>query len=594
MGKKRVLRGLLERVFRKDLNKNADSIDAKVISANTGIDNLTTSGGSSNDAEVIDARGVYPSLGDRLDNVDSVLAENAANLELFKKRTGEVDDTERLQRVIDYCASKKQPLKLNGGQFTVRALTIPSGMKLYGEGAVFIKPKLNTAPYNMTVEQMKWVRMMSISYSGTTDSEITIIEGITLDGNCWKMWDTPSYDQEQASLLFCMADSQKKGRLKVLINNCHFRNNVSDGIHLFTNVDGEITSCSSYDCFRGGLIVTGGNSLVNVNGFRFISDRLSDGIDVEVDSVGYGDSERVMLNFNNIIIDNDLDISLPTNSECNLTNVIMTRPGFYSIFAFGNAVFNIINAKLQTNKPGYPDACFLNRGGLIRVMNSDFVLDDVNNTGSTACSLYFYDNNDKQAYTFENCRFSVINRQASKEYSGVKRTNSDGNFCRVEFSKCHFTDTIGFGIDMPASRIEVTKTRFSTSKYAYRGGSTNYCNVNLVMDGIVIDNSTCRELYLFDHKTTVEHYNTTLYSLENARIDGPYSYDYRDGTWYTSYIGNRTIYAGVDPTLVKFVCGIVDDVFIADRTLVLGGVKHKKFKCTKMSDGTKSVWVATG
>jgi lysophospholipase L1-like esterase len=75
MGKYRSLGTLFNRVFRNDLNANFDNVDADIKTQKTRVDNLIV--GTPQPSEVVDARGGAVVLSDRLDGVDSSLAENA-------------------------------------------------------------------------------------------------------------------------------------------------------------------------------------------------------------------------------------------------------------------------------------------------------------------------------------------------------------------------------------------------------------------------------------------------------------------------------------------------------------------------------------
>jgi len=83
----------------------------------------------------------------------------------FPRADGDLDDTERLQRALNYCAANGLPFTAAGdphyvGAYWIRQVSIPSTLTLVDlGGATYKRPNLGVAPYNMTTAQKKWVRM---------------------------------------------------------------------------------------------------------------------------------------------------------------------------------------------------------------------------------------------------------------------------------------------------------------------------------------------------------------------------------------------------------------------------------------------------
>lgn len=365
--------------------------------------------------------------------IDNSLAVN--NLAVFQKYPADIDDSERIQRAMDFCSAQNLPFILKGGTYLVHDLKLPVGLKVYGNGAIFKKPNLSVPPYNFTVEQMKWERLAECIYTtgDTTDSELTVIDGITFDGSCWGMWETPSYAQEQASLLFASATGTKIGKLKLKINNCHFINNVSDGVHIVTNTEVEFSNISSSDCFRAGLTFTGGNSHVTINNYISQSSRtdMNDGIDIEVDSNGYGGTKAINMVINNAVIDRKFDLSLAPNSTLVATNVIM-RKDFYYLYC-NSASLTINNSTLiQDTLDG---KVILVGTGKIQFNNVNFQ----SNTpaSGTGLQIQFYTALDNSKIELNNCSFS-------KCATGI--AGGSGNKSRIILNNCYFAEDVNLAI----------------------------------------------------------------------------------------------------------------------------------------------------
>lgn len=395
--------------------------------------------------------------------------QSAIQLPIFKKLETDVDDTERMQRVIDYCAAQKIPLVLNGGTFTLCDLIVPAGVAIYGNGALFKKPNLSAAPYNLTVAEMKWKRMVKVTYSGSVDSDVTSIDGITFDGNCWEMWTVPSFDQEQASCLFASASSTLPGRLRLKISNCHFRNNVSDGVHVYTNVIFQADNCTSSDCFRGGLVLTGGNTDATVDGWVFntIVEEMRDGVDVEIDSDGYGGSYEVHLSFSNMMFDDDFDVAIGSNSTLMANNITM-KSGSWDFYSKGKIY--ISNSYLRRQNDDGLNACIAGNGEMVF---TNCVLDGGDTTSGIAIPLQVnYETGvDTTGSSFKfngchfvNCRYGIG--------GALLKTNLYLNDCDFD-EDC---DTaIGYSTGNPHFQplsIHANDTRFRNYGYALRLAAT--------------------------------------------------------------------------------------------------------------------------
>lgn len=420
---------------------------------------------------------------------------SVASLELFKKLDTDIDDSERIQRALDYCAANDIPLVLRGGVYYVYSLDIPVGVKIYGNGAIWKKPELDAAPYNMTVDQMKWARQASISYTGDIDSPVTVIDGITFDGNCWSMWDTPSYDQEQASLLFAQASSTTAGRLRLRVTNCHFQDNVSDGVHIWTNVIFQASNCSSKDCFRGGLTLTGGNTDATIDGWVSSTEisEMRDGIDIEIDASGYDGSYKINVSLANMILDDDFDIAVPSESVVTATNITM-KGGSWYLYCKGRLY--ISNSYLRKLASDNWNALIAGSGELVF---TNCTLDGGDTLAGVAMPLQVvYETGiatTDSAFRFNSCRFVNCRHGVG---GALLKTN-------LYFNDCDFDDNcetaIGFNTGNPPFQplaIHVNNTRFNNFGYAVRVPSSGtYMQVTqLYLSGNKILNPSNLGLYV--------------------------------------------------------------------------------------------------
>lgn len=525
------------------------------------------------------------------------------NMELFQKKDNEPDDSPRMQRLIDYCAENKVPLVLNGGLFYVWELDIPPGMTIIGNGATFKKPNLSAPPYNKTVDEMKWVRQVNVTYLGDVDSAPTLITGITFDGNCWEMWDEPSYDQEQASLLFCYADASGAGRLKIQIENCHFRDNVSDGIHLVTNVDADINNCSSFDCFRGGLTVSGGYTKINLNGFKSAVDRSNDGVDFEIDSPGYGGSYKIDANISNVQAETDFDFQLPDNSTGNVSGLILSKEKGRYMFGVGvGSVLNVINstiAGLDQHSTG--DRLLLS--GQANFTNCRFYLREHETIDDPCFYIFSYDTENPNGVIgrdwtakFTNCSFSYLGADyATQEKLGVDMSVSA--VTRVTFEDCLFDKTLHAAVNAQIKQLELKNCHIDTFNMGVGYTSNDYWNpdTTVIFDNLEILNDTVQYFYLWGADCTVIHRNMTIPESRNKLGGNVFYSSVENSTYFQHFMGNRTIYVDHDPNTEPYVKGLIGDVAIHKTPQDEG--KTPKWVCTRMeSVGSpwNSVWELQG
>jgi hypothetical protein len=104
-------------------------------------------------------------------------------------------------------------------------------------------------------------------------------------------WTDGTFNQEQAHCLFLSGHSAPAAatiRPKFHVRDCHFQNGVADGLSMYVNVDVIAENITADTVFRGGVVATGGNSIVNLRGYRGENARM----DLEIDGAGYGGTLR--------------------------------------------------------------------------------------------------------------------------------------------------------------------------------------------------------------------------------------------------------------------------------------------------------------
>jgi hypothetical protein len=250
---------------------------------------------------------------------------------------GRTDDTAAVQRAVD--AARRAgggTVLFPRGTYVVVSVFVAPGMTLQGEpGAVLRRPprppRASGAAEARIVVDRKWMRMLSTArepWDAEADSPLLVIRGLTLDGSRGSQGAFAGFELEQAHLLFLTAATRRRGRLRAVVEDCAFLNSPADGVSIYTNCSVRVTGCTATDCFRGAVVVTGGHTQVTVQRLRTVSTGpLPTGIDVEVDSAGYGGSLRVEITAEDLDLDGDFDLGLNGGSFTG-ARITSRRPPF--------------------------------------------------------------------------------------------------------------------------------------------------------------------------------------------------------------------------------------------------------------------------
>jgi hypothetical protein len=266
------------------------------------------------------------------------------------KGNGIADDTQAIQNAIDAVYQNGGgTIVFPPGTYLVRSVTLKENITYYGYGATIKRPPL----------QDKWTRTFTTHYAGTVDSQPLILKGFTFDGNQAQQGTYQNYELEQAHLLFLMGDAHFPGRLKVVVEDCVFKNGVADGISVYTNVDIRVNQSEAIDVFRGGFVLTGGNSTAEVSNFSTRGSIHPTGIDVEVDGKGYGDTLRTDIKLENInLMNGDFDIGVAEGSTVVGKNIFSEAPfHLYSLDStmhFADSTFKVGAADGYINRILFP------------------------------------------------------------------------------------------------------------------------------------------------------------------------------------------------------------------------------------------------
>jgi hypothetical protein len=263
---------------------------------------------------------------------------------------GITDDTSAIQNAINTVYKQGGgTIVFPPGVYVVTSVTLKDNITYQGYGATIKRPAM----------QDKWTRTFDTDYEGNTNSKPLIIKGFTFDGNSQNQGSYRNYELEQAHLIFLSAHPDFPGKLQAVIEDCHFKNGVADAISVYTNVDVKVQNIEVSDVFRGGFVLTGGNSSAEVYNLTTRGKIDEGGIDIEVDGEGYGGSMRVDVKLDTLnLIDGDFDIAVGDESTI-LGNKIISDAPFYlfsvkSTMKFTNSKFKVGASDGYSNRIVFP------------------------------------------------------------------------------------------------------------------------------------------------------------------------------------------------------------------------------------------------
>ena len=141
----------------------------------------------------------------------------------------------------------------------------------------------------------------TVSFSSAELKDRIIFDGLTFDGNYKNMnWTFNTYNQEQGASLKIFNTSIPTGkRLKIELRNMKFKNSVADGVLISHNIDVIGNNIELSECFRGGIVHTGGNTIVAIDNVRGENAN----IHIEIDYLGWNTKRDLHANYSNVTLD---------------------------------------------------------------------------------------------------------------------------------------------------------------------------------------------------------------------------------------------------------------------------------------------------
>lgn len=289
----------------------------KASGGNSAIENMIAGIPISLDIGDVSSTGGTPWIRKALSNPSSINDFKTMNtfnvLDAGLVGDGITNDSQKCQELVDLAnaifqlTGEPQCLYFPPGYtFVIRLITNKPGVNWFSHNAVLLKTPAGSETDENVLKNWRMVTHSQSDFSTDLDLSHRIrFSGFIFDGNLENMnWTNNTYNQEQAHCLFVIGNSaptSAEKRAKFKVDNCHFRNSVADGLSQYYNSDLIARDITADNCFRGGIVSTGGNSKLNVDGYIGENARF----DIEVDGAGFGGTFRLDSVIKNVTIDPD-------------------------------------------------------------------------------------------------------------------------------------------------------------------------------------------------------------------------------------------------------------------------------------------------
>lgn len=403
--------------------------------------------------------------------VQSKLRESVSVKDFGAVGDGVTNDTAAIQAAVNaVAAAGGGDVYFPAGTYLVTSVNVRHGIAIVGSGNAVIKRPANTPNWTRTFTTQNTL------WSQSYDSSPLTFKNIIIDGNRDNQGAYTGYQLEQAHLLFLTGDNTVAGRLRVIIDGCTFYNCVADAVSQYVNVDLTISNSFFSNCFRGGLVVTGGYTKTRANNLTFRGVTNARSIDYEIDGPGFGGVYYTHATLSNIEVNGHFDVSAPNQSRINISNVtygdVSNLAGF-NLQSSGAAQVNVSNSSFILLGGSYLRQIRYSES--VRFDNCTFIYDNGGVAVGGTISLLVYAESFRNLM-MNNCRFSVDASAAmSDTFRALEFTAGTLTNHKAKISDCYFGENFDVAIQAPQGGfIEASNCFFDATIALVFGGSSTY------------------------------------------------------------------------------------------------------------------------
>jgi len=419
---------------------------------------------------------------------------------------GTTDDTSFVQNCINTVrANGGGGIYFPPGVYKITSVYYYSNISFHGAGSSSQLFKPPTAE--------KFSRMFTVNdvEDFAQDSPLVSWSNLYFNGN---VANQPSGDLEQAHLIFLAASNDNPGRLRAQVSNCIFESCIADAISIYTNVDIQVSNCFFRECRRGSVVVTGGNSyvqLVNIDA-RGVTNLSR--IDAEIDGAGYLNNLSVNIQMSNVFCENGFDLGSETiiAQLDNVTTIngpiTISNGGDGSRLKISNSYLVFGNADSFSNRLVSP--------GKIEFENCAIVFKRV--TGSIGIQRFgidvYYTNGSPSFLIFTNCDFYLDSSvQVTDESAAIYSLNNAYSLSNsVSVINCRIHDTFKIGVYNKGGTTLIQNTSIDAITPVVQDSSDS-SGYNLTIDNMTVGGDADKWVNIVTSVVTtgiILHKNCTL------------------------------------------------------------------------------------
>ncbi len=265
------------------------------------------------------------------------------------------------------------------GTYLIESLDIYPGIHVIGDGQALFLKKPQSGKFSRMLNSSKYC------FKTPYNAAKIVIRGINFDGNRQQQGPYSDYELEHQAMIFVTGNPEYAQRLNLEISNCNFRDGVADAISIWKNVNASIDSINVTDVFRGAITITGGHTVVKASSLVAGGDTHKTGVDIEVDSPGYGVSMATDVHFSDFVLDGDFDVSAKHGGKllCERMKVLGPPLNIYGL----EAVIEIRDSEIHT---GHLHECKVMFPTDLKIINTDFYIAQPTAPESVAAALNIY------------------------------------------------------------------------------------------------------------------------------------------------------------------------------------------------------------
>ena len=308
-------------------------------------------------------------------NVQSKLREFVSVKDFGAVGDGVVDDTAAIQACFNFCQTAGITALVTAGVYRVSQVNIGSGMTIVGDpGATFkLLDNQHEAARMLSTQFFSWVPSPHIEQE---HSRVLRISGLNFDGNRQNQGPYNNYQKQHQGQVFLQGNNDATlgaPRLRVIIENCTFRDSCSDGITVYNGVDLVVTNCFFWDCFRGSVVIVGHNIVVAASNLRAGGTLYPSWFQIEQENTGPC----------NVSLTNSIFDVATTAPNTSIGLDLICNAG--SAITVSNCIFNAGVSHVYTKElPNVPLTTFQFTNCFFRALHGDALV-DYGNTTFTNC-----------------------------------------------------------------------------------------------------------------------------------------------------------------------------------------------------------------